>query len=144
MVSLRGGKKRLPNQYMEKLIEHTGKSSSELNYRMRFAEKYPTEEELSTAVDSFRSWTELRKTLVKNPRDKDKDKDQPQHETLPNMAERIEEDAFELKNLLSLQTTLELRELYKIHDRANAIRNEMDEILEAIEARTDMPHDEAS
>lgn len=66
MLTARDGAGRLPNGYMTKLVERTGKSRSELGYRVQFAEMFPTESELSTAVDSFASWTDLRSSLKKS------------------------------------------------------------------------------
>jgi len=63
MLAARDGAGRLPNGYLAELVERTGKSRSELGYRVQFAETYATEEELSTAVDSFSSWTDLRSSL---------------------------------------------------------------------------------
>lgn len=63
MIEARDGMGRLPNGYMTALVGRTGKSRSELGYRVQFAERYPTEAELSTAVDSFRSWFDIRNSL---------------------------------------------------------------------------------
>lgn len=63
MLTARDGAGRLPNGYLSALMERTGKSRSELGYRVQFAEVYPTETELSTVVDSFDSWTSLRSAL---------------------------------------------------------------------------------
>ncbi len=65
LLAARDGKGRLPNGYLTALVERTGKSRSELGYRLQFAEAFPTEAELSTAVDSFRSWTEIREKALK-------------------------------------------------------------------------------
>ena len=63
MLEARGGKKRLPNGYLAALVERTGKSQTELSNRLRFAEMYPTEAELSNALESFTSWHELVENL---------------------------------------------------------------------------------
>ena len=63
MLAERQGKGRLPNGRMEALIRLTGKSKAELSFRAQFAEVYPTETELSTVVDSFKSWTAIRDSL---------------------------------------------------------------------------------
>lgn len=63
MLAARDGAGRLPNGYLSALVERTGKSRSELGYRVQFAASFPTEEELSTAVDNCPSWTDLRKSL---------------------------------------------------------------------------------
>ena len=62
MLAARDGAGRLPNGYLSALVERTGKSRSELGYRVQFA-AVVSEEELSTVVDSYRSWTELRSSL---------------------------------------------------------------------------------
>jgi hypothetical protein len=48
--------KRLPDGRKVELANATGKSQTELQYRMKFAESYPTEEELHNALCSFDSW----------------------------------------------------------------------------------------
>jgi len=60
-------RKQLPNGYLDKLVEVTGKSRQELGYRMQFAERYPTEDEVSTAVETFTSWNAVRHSLPKSP-----------------------------------------------------------------------------
>lgn len=57
------GSKLLPVGLLADLIKSTGKCRSELSYRMQFAATYPTEDQLSTAVDSCPSWTDLRSKL---------------------------------------------------------------------------------
>jgi N6-adenosine-specific RNA methylase IME4 len=69
MVAAREGMDRLPNGYMAMLMERTGKSRRELGYRVQFAESYPTEDELCTAVHSFASWTDLRESLKQSAND---------------------------------------------------------------------------
>lgn len=59
LLAARDGKGRLPNGYMREVSERTGKSRSELSYRAQFAEVFPTESELSNALDSYTSWREL-------------------------------------------------------------------------------------
>lgn len=58
MLAARDGAGRLPNGYLAALVERTGKSRTELNWRSQFAETFPTQEELSSALDSFASWTD--------------------------------------------------------------------------------------
>ncbi len=60
LLAARDGKGRLPNRYLTAVAERVQASRSELKYRMQFAERFPTEEELATAVASFRSWWEIR------------------------------------------------------------------------------------
>jgi len=55
--------KQLPKGDLTKLAKRIGKSERELRYRMQFAERYPTEAEVCTAVQTFSSWTQLRKSL---------------------------------------------------------------------------------
>ena len=66
MLAARDGAGRLPNGYLAELVQRTGKSRPELSFRAQFAASYPTEEELSTAVDSYRTWTDIRSTLKKS------------------------------------------------------------------------------
>ena len=54
MLAARAGRKRLPNGYLAELVQRTGKSQSELSYRLRFAETFPTEAELSNALEVSR------------------------------------------------------------------------------------------
>ena len=64
MLAQRKGK-QLPKGAMAELVEATGKSSSELNYRVQFAERYSTEAEVSSAMETFTSWTQVKSSLPK-------------------------------------------------------------------------------
>lgn len=63
MLAARDGAGRLPNGYLAQLVERTGKSRPELSRRIKFAEMYQTEDELSHAVRTFPSWHEVAKHL---------------------------------------------------------------------------------
>jgi len=63
LLAARDGKGRLPNHYLADVIKRTGASRTELKYRAEFAQRYPTEEEMVTAVTNCRSWTEIRDGL---------------------------------------------------------------------------------
>lgn len=63
MLAARDGAGRLPNGYMTALVERTGKSRTELGYRIQFAEAFPTQGELSNALDSFSSWRDVARSL---------------------------------------------------------------------------------
>jgi hypothetical protein len=65
MAEERGGKKKLPDGRMAELVAATGKSAQELSYRMQFAERYPTEDQFSTAVENCTSWNKARAGLPK-------------------------------------------------------------------------------
>lgn len=65
MLADRQGKGRLPDRYLSDLVKATGKSQRELSYRLQFAEIYPTEDELCSALQSFDSWFSLTKSLKK-------------------------------------------------------------------------------
>lgn len=66
MLAKRKGK-QLPNGMLDELAEATGKSRSELKYRMQFAERYPTEDEVARALATFTSWTQVKRNLPKPP-----------------------------------------------------------------------------
>lgn len=59
--------KQLPKGFLNAVAERTGKTRAELGHRMRFAEQYRTADEVTTAVATFRSWTELRESLTAKP-----------------------------------------------------------------------------
>ena len=62
---------RLPNGRVRKLCTDLCIKSSELNYRMKFAEKFNTEEKLSNVIGEFRSWSAITKfALTDMPRGK--------------------------------------------------------------------------
>jgi BMFP domain-containing protein YqiC len=69
MLAKRKGK-QLPKGMLDKLVEETGKSKTELWFRAQFAERYPTEDEVLTAIRTFGSWTQIKKNLPKPPSDK--------------------------------------------------------------------------
>lgn len=50
------GGNQLPHGLLDQLVEHTGKSRQELQFRAQFAEKFKTQEEVSNALDTFGSW----------------------------------------------------------------------------------------
>ena len=83
MLAERKGKK-LPDGYLEKLVETIGKSRSELKYRMQFAERYPTEDELANAIGQFPSWAQVIKNLPKQPEDGASPKPKPPHKPIPH------------------------------------------------------------
>lgn len=64
MLAERKGKK-LPTGMLDELVEATGKSRAELQFRMQFAEQYETEDQLSTAIGNYGSWTQVKKSLPK-------------------------------------------------------------------------------
>lgn len=58
------GGKQLPHGRRAEIIRITGQSKSEIAYRIQFFDQYRTREEVATAVDTYRSWTEIRHTLA--------------------------------------------------------------------------------
>ena len=55
LLELRAGKRRLPNGVLEKLVEDLGVSQSELNARMKFAEKCPPSRKLPMPSESTKA-----------------------------------------------------------------------------------------
>lgn len=65
--------KLLPRYALAIWAQHLGVHRSELSARMKFAEKYSTEEELSTFIESFKTWHAIRtQALIDKPRSKKK------------------------------------------------------------------------
>jgi len=60
MLAERDGMARLPNRRLDEIADAIGKSRQELGYRVQFRELYSTRKELSTIVESLRSWTDIR------------------------------------------------------------------------------------
>jgi len=58
LLDQRKGKK-LPNGLLAELVAATGKSRSELQYRVQFAERYSTKKALSKVLDSGLSWHDI-------------------------------------------------------------------------------------
>lgn len=65
LLAARDGKGRLPNGYLSSLATRTGKSRTELKYRVQFAERYSTEDELANALASYPSWYEVTQKALK-------------------------------------------------------------------------------
>jgi N6-adenosine-specific RNA methylase IME4 len=64
LLKLRDGKGKLPPGIRAELIERTGKSATELTYRMQFADAYATEDALFNALNNGPpSWREVVKNL---------------------------------------------------------------------------------
>lgn len=58
------GGKQLPHGRLDEVCGATGKSRSEIQYRVQLADKYRTEEEVSTVVGTLGSWTAIRDELT--------------------------------------------------------------------------------
>jgi hypothetical protein len=52
--------KQLPNGLLDAVMEEHGLGRSEVQYRMQFAEKFPNEDDVSRAVDTFKSWSRVK------------------------------------------------------------------------------------
>lgn len=63
MLAARDGAGRLPNGYLAELVERTGKGRDELSKRVRFADRYPTEDQLCDAITQFGSWYQITRNL---------------------------------------------------------------------------------
>lgn len=63
MLAARAGKAKLPNGYRAALVEATGKSQTELQYRAQFAERYPDEDQLFNALNNYGSWFQVTQSL---------------------------------------------------------------------------------
>ena len=57
--------KQLPNGLLDQLVTEIGCGRKELQFRMQAAERYPTEDEVSNALDTCPSWRQFIKTLAK-------------------------------------------------------------------------------
>jgi hypothetical protein len=53
------GGKQLPNGRLDEVAAAVGKSRSEIDHRMRFAERYPTEAEVAKALATSKTWREV-------------------------------------------------------------------------------------
>ena len=62
MLTKRKGK-QLPNGLLDELATATGKSRSELQYRMRFAERYPTEDEVWNVFHTYKTCYRQRNSM---------------------------------------------------------------------------------
>ena len=76
MLAQRKGK-QLPNGLLGELVQRTGKSQRELGYRMAFAERYPTEDEVCNALQTWKSWFQVTQNLPKEEPAKPKRKPRP-------------------------------------------------------------------
>ncbi len=56
LLTARNGKGRLPNGYLTAVCAEVGASRAEVGFRVQFAERYPTEEQLSNVVRQLGSW----------------------------------------------------------------------------------------
>jgi hypothetical protein len=69
MLTLRKGK-QLPNGLRDLLAKELGIGGSELTDRMKFAEKYPSEQEVTDAIGKFKSWYAItQQALTDTPRE---------------------------------------------------------------------------
>lgn len=68
LLAARDGKGRLPNGYLAAVGEKTGAGRRELQYRIAFAERFPTDDELCNAVAQFRSWHAIVNEALPGPK----------------------------------------------------------------------------
>ena len=66
LVDLRNGKKILQPGVLKEHADREKVHRSELSARMKFADKFPTEEQLSTAVETYKTWTAIRQKPLTN------------------------------------------------------------------------------
>jgi hypothetical protein len=60
--------KQLPRLLLDAIVVEHNVSRREVQYRVQFAETFPTEDEVRTAVHTFGSWTEIRTRALPKPR----------------------------------------------------------------------------
>jgi hypothetical protein len=63
LLNERLDQKQLPRGRLDEVAKATGITKSEVNHRMRLALRYPTAPEVSTAVETYGSWTGVRASL---------------------------------------------------------------------------------
>lgn len=56
----------LPEGRLDEICNATGRSRSEIKYRMQFAEQYPEDQEVATVVATCGSWTSIRDTFAES------------------------------------------------------------------------------
>lgn len=61
---------RLPNSTLSTIAAGVGVTRQELGFRMRFAERFPNEKELATAVASYPTWSQIRRDAIASHRAK--------------------------------------------------------------------------
>lgn len=69
LVAERGTRKKLPDGRLAEVCELAGKKEREVQQWMAFAETYPTEDQLRTAVRN--SWTQIKASITRAQKDKD-------------------------------------------------------------------------
>jgi len=69
LLARRDGKGRLPNGLLKQVAELTGCQRVEMQRRVRFAERFPTEAELCHAMTQFGSWYQVVNVALAGPAD---------------------------------------------------------------------------
>jgi hypothetical protein len=67
LIERKGGK-QLPKGLLDQMSREMKLSGTELRYRMRFAEKYPTKPEVSNAIGDFPSWYQMTQRGLHRPK----------------------------------------------------------------------------
>jgi hypothetical protein len=67
LLRQRNGEK-LANGLLDAIVAEIGISRSEIQYRMQFAEVFPTKDELSKVLDNHKNWWNVIKAMPKSPR----------------------------------------------------------------------------
>ena len=132
MLAKRKGK-QLPNGMLDELAEITGRSRAELGFRMQFAERYPTEDEVSRALETFTSWTQVKRKLPKPPPPQPKPTPVPTPQPQPEKPtpEKQRDETAETEALIDWSTVTGTAKV-KAERMARAISREMRAEYEAL------------
>ncbi len=83
--------KQLPKGRLDAIVAATGKSRSELQYRMQFAELCPTRDKVSNALDTCGSWRDIVQGLSGNSESVHFSSDGPEWYTPPELVAKVVE-----------------------------------------------------
>jgi hypothetical protein len=62
------GRQIVPRELMTLTIKQCGIHWREINWRIKFAERYPTKKETCTAIQDYPSWTQMKNGLIEKKR----------------------------------------------------------------------------
>ena len=129
MLAARNGKGRLPDGYMAKLETATGKRSSELGYRQQFAKTYPTEDELSNALERYKSWREVIQSFA----EEGGGSSTPPQLSPARAAERLEKGAANIYELKGRVVDMKPGDLERLQGAAVTMRNAAQEFIDEVQ-----------
>jgi phage N-6-adenine-methyltransferase len=108
--------KQLPAGRLDEVAEAIGKSRQEIGFRMTFADRFTTEDEVSNAVRNFRSWHDIVNRVLASTAHLSAEKDE--WETPDDLFEELDAEFHFTIDICASTENAKCRRFYSIEDDA--------------------------